>query len=67
MLLPVIYSTHAPLALTRDLLPHYGRGDVAAVRIHPVGVNDTYHVQTTCGETPYLRVYRSGPRGQRFS
>jgi Ser/Thr protein kinase RdoA (MazF antagonist) len=46
----------------KQVLPEYRLGEIAACDYYSHGINDTYRVRTTAGETYYLRVYRSAWR-----
>lgn len=56
---PVTYSILSTAALTAEVLPGFGIGEIAACQFFTGGFNDTYQVRTCQGLTYYLRVYRS--------
>jgi Ser/Thr protein kinase RdoA (MazF antagonist) len=56
---PVTFSVLSTQALVTEVLPAYGLGTVADCKLQFVGVNDTYKVTLSRGETYFLRVYRS--------
>jgi Ser/Thr protein kinase RdoA (MazF antagonist) len=55
---PVIHSILSTAALTRDVLPDFNIGEIAACQFFTGGFNDTYRVKTVQGSTYYLRLYR---------
>ena len=61
---PASYSTPSTAALMLHVLPEYRLGEIAACDYYSHGINDTYRVQTSTGETYYLRVYRSAWRNR---
>jgi hypothetical protein len=51
-------------ALAREVLVHYPIGEITRCRFHARGLNDTYKVETSSGESYFLRIYRAGWRLQ---
>lgn len=56
---PVIASILSPQAITLEVLPGFGVGEIAEVKLFAAGFNHTYRVRTAAGETFYLRAYRA--------
>jgi Ser/Thr protein kinase RdoA (MazF antagonist) len=56
---PVTFSVASTQALINEVLPGYALGAVADCKLQYVGVNDTFKVTLSKGETYFLRVYRS--------
>lgn len=59
---PVTHSILSVKALAADVLPDYGLGALADLRLLNRGLNDTYVLKTADGEKYILRVYRAGWR-----
>ncbi len=54
----VNYSILSPNALTTEVLPQFGIGDISECVFFSGGFNDTYRVRTVDGQIYYLRAYR---------
>jgi Ser/Thr protein kinase RdoA (MazF antagonist) len=49
-------------SLIEQVLPEYDLGAISRCRLHHRGLNDTYKVEYSQGDTYFLRIYRSGWR-----
>ena len=56
---PTTASILCAQALAEQVLPLHGLGAIRQCRLHHRGVNDTYKVEDSQGDTYFLRVYRA--------
>jgi Ser/Thr protein kinase RdoA (MazF antagonist) len=56
---PATDSNLRPHSLIEQLLPQYDLGEISRCRLHHRGLNDTYMVECSQGDTYFLRIYRA--------
>jgi Ser/Thr protein kinase RdoA (MazF antagonist) len=59
---PAADSNLCARALLEQVLPLYALGAISRCRLHHRGLNDTYKVELSRGDTYFLRIYRAGWR-----
>lgn len=63
-MLPTTDSNLCAHALIEQVLSQYDLGAISRCRLHHRGLNDTYKVEGSQGDTYFLRIYRSGWRSR---
>ena len=61
---PVTNSILCARSLSEQVLSLYALGAISRCRLHHRGLNDTYKVECSQGDTYFLRVYRAGWRSK---
>jgi Ser/Thr protein kinase RdoA (MazF antagonist) len=61
-MLPVTDSNLRARSLVEQVLSQYDLGPISRCRLHHRGLNDTYKVECSRGDTFFLRIYRAGWR-----
>lgn len=61
---PATHTVLSAHALVEQVLPLYDLGAVSRCRFHNRGLNDTYKVECSQGDTYFLRIYRAGWRSR---
>ena len=61
---PVTDSNLCARSLSEQVLPLYALGAISRCRLHHRGLNDTYKVECSQGDTYFLRIYRAGWRSR---
>ena len=61
---PATDSNLCAHSLLEQMLPLYDLGAISRCRLHHRGLNDTYNVESSQGDTYFLRIYRAGWRSR---